>query len=124
MLVYRSLDDLDSSYKVDNFDTANKLLPAILLVITILLFRCQVSRLRTRTFFSREKLMLVHTAIFLTYLLAYVTNLTLQTERSRVEVYTVLECRLLVSDYFFIWLYTASDVAILVLFTYMSVKFS
>ena len=68
---------------VENFDAVNKLLPAILLIITILLFRCQVNGLQTSAFFSREKLMLFHTAIFLAYVCAYVAYVTLQTEISK-----------------------------------------
>jgi len=40
MFVYRRFEDIQGFLRVVNFDAANKLLPAILLVFTILLFRC------------------------------------------------------------------------------------
>ena len=39
MFVYTGLEDQARYYKVQNFDAANKLLPAILLMVSILLFR-------------------------------------------------------------------------------------
>ena len=39
MFVYTGLEDKERYYQVQNFDAANKLLPAILLMVSILLFR-------------------------------------------------------------------------------------
>ena len=39
MLAYTDLEDKERMFKVDSFDVANKFLPAILLIVSILFFR-------------------------------------------------------------------------------------
>ena len=39
MLAYTDLEDKERMFKVESFDVANKFLPAILLIVSILLFR-------------------------------------------------------------------------------------
>ena len=41
MLAYSDFDDYLIQNKVMKFDPANKLLPAIVLIISVLLFRCR-----------------------------------------------------------------------------------
>ena len=61
--------------KVAQFDALNKLVPAMLLLISITIFRCKLNRNRNKKFFVREKIILVHLSIFLIFVVVYSINL-------------------------------------------------
>lgn len=75
MLANRDTEDFKSYYKVRLFDTVNKLLPAILMIISILFIRLKLRRKQTMKVYSIEKLITVHIAIFLTYVIVYTASL-------------------------------------------------
>ena len=77
MFAYTDIEDKALFYQVQNFDAANKFLPVILLIVTIQLFRRLFTKMQVRTFFPREKLILVHTIIFLFYVVVFAICLTL-----------------------------------------------
>ena len=64
--------------KIFILDAVNKILPALLLIITIMIFKGQINKLSARSFFAREKLMLVHTLLFCVFIVAYIAMLFLQ----------------------------------------------
>ena len=64
-------------YKVYSLDFLNKLLPASLLVISILLFRIKFNSAKTKKLFASEKIILVHVAIFLSFIVVYAAERTL-----------------------------------------------
>jgi hypothetical protein len=45
ILVFKDYADRENYLRVQNYDALNKLMPAVLLIVTILLFRCQVNRM-------------------------------------------------------------------------------
>ena len=67
MFAFRDTKQKKRFFLFENLDFVNKVLPAILLIFAIMLFRRKIDRLRERTFFSREKLMRFHTVIFLVF---------------------------------------------------------
>ena len=68
--------------------------------------------------------MLLHAAIFLLFVCVYATYLTLFHAYFIAHEETMQKCRLFVSSYYFRWLSKATNIATLMLFTYMSVMFS
>jgi len=85
MLVYRRYEDKSKQALVSGFDALNKLLPAILLLCTVLILRCQIYKLQSKAFVAREKLIFIHMSIFLSYIFAYMTFLTLLNLKSEVK---------------------------------------
>ena len=124
MFVYRRLEDIDSFVKIQNFDAANKFLPVILLVVTIQLFRRQFTKIHLKKFFPRERLILVHTIIFVFYGIVFAISLSLEGAYFRAGYYSLQGCRLNLSGNFFFWLSQVSNIAQTVLFIYMSIMFS
>lgn len=77
MLANTDYQDRVSYYKVYSFDAVNKLLPASLLVISIVLFRCKFNSTQTKKLFASEKIILVHVVIFLSFIIVYGAERTL-----------------------------------------------
>ena len=77
MFAYSRQEDIEIMRKVFKFDAVNKLIPAILLIITVLLFRCRFNSKQSKKVFAREKLIVVHVAIFLLFVTSYAASLVL-----------------------------------------------
>ena len=75
MLAYTNTNDNENYYKVRSYDAVNKLAPAILLIISIVLFRCKLKIKSSKKFFAIEKLMIVHMTLFISYVLVYTASL-------------------------------------------------
>ena len=60
-----------------NFDSANKLLPAIMLIISVLLFRCRFNGKQSQKVVASEKVIVIHVALFLSYVMTYASELIL-----------------------------------------------
>ena len=75
-------------------------------------------------FFPRERLILVHTIIFVLYGLVFAITLSLEGAYFRSDHYSLQGCRLNLSGNYFFWLSQVSNTAQTVLYTYMSIMFS
>ena len=75
ILTYSNWNDRILMTRVAEFDAVNKLVPALLLIISITIFRLKLSCNRNQRFFAREKIILVHVTIFLLFVLVYAINL-------------------------------------------------
>lgn len=73
MISHRHEDEKLKMQKIFILDVVNKILPALLLIITIMIFKSQIKKLKACAFFPREKLMLVHTLVFCVFIVAYLT---------------------------------------------------
>ena len=77
MLAYTNFEDYESYLKVYSFDPANKISPAIVLIISVLLLRCRFNGKQSQKLFAREKVIVVHVVLFLSYVITYATSLIL-----------------------------------------------
>ena len=118
--------------KVWNFDAVNKFLPAILLIISVLLFRHKFNSKQSQKIFAREKIIAIHLGIFISFIIVYAPYLALtngfvlvpKIPDSDPPLESMQSCRLLVSYWYFYFFATTINIASLVLFIYMSVMFS
>ena len=78
MLAYTDFEDGAKYAKVRIYDAVNKLVPAILLIISIVLFRCKLKNQRSNKVFAIEKLMIISLAIFIFYVIIYAASLALR----------------------------------------------
>ena len=124
MLAYSRLKDIKSNKLVFSFDAANKLLPAILLIISILLFRFKFNSKVQQKVFAREKLVLVHLIIFVSFLIAFGSYIVLSIYSRHPPKGSVLYCRLFLSSWYFNMLKKSANIATLIFFVYMSAMFS
>ena len=77
MFAYSDFEDRTRMNDVANFDALNKLLPAVLLILSILLLRCRVNGKKSKEVFAREKIIAFHVVIFLSLVTVYATNIIL-----------------------------------------------
>jgi uncharacterized protein (DUF486 family) len=124
MLANTNYKNILSMEKVLSFDAANKLLPAIVLIISIVFFRYRFSGKRNQKIFARENIIVVHIAIFLFYVTTYAANNILNSHYVSSPNGSMQECRLLISYLYFGLFYIASNIATIILFIHMSVVFS
>ena len=75
MLAYSNYEDKESFVKATNFDTANKVLPAILLIISVLLLRCRFNGKQSKKVVASEKVIIVHVSLFVAYIMSYASYL-------------------------------------------------
>jgi len=115
------------------FDGFIKVVSAALLVYSIIMLKHQVKKMQSPDFFASERLMMVHLAIFVLYIFAYFGWCASSTIRyierdklgnSHKEGPYIPICRALVTSTVFMQLLHASSFAMLILFIYLSVKFS
>ena len=71
MIAYSDFEDFEILFKVISFDPANKLLPAIVLVISVLLFRCRFNSKKSQKVVANEKVIVFHVILFLSYVITY-----------------------------------------------------
>lgn len=126
------------------------MLSAVVLIISIIFFRRKINFLQAKMVRTREKLMLIHTAIFLLCIAVYFSNLVFnllfhknlqtltddiytdliiaQKTQKPVDLFTSVEpvrvCREFVAGNAFIALTKTFTTFTLILFIYMSVEFS
>ena len=124
MLAYTDYEDKASMLNVGKFDAANKLLPAIVLIISILRFRCKLKSKHAHKIFAIEKLMIVHIAIFLSFVIIYAAYLALFFLQISTPNGSGEECRLSISAKYFGLSVAAINILTLTLFIYMSLMFS
>ena len=107
-------------------DTTAKIVPAILLIISVLTLRKLINRLGVGLFVSRERLMSIHTVIFIAYIVSIcgvkISNMFSYEFRDS-EEYT-LQCKATVSLYVFSIIVDVMNMATIVLFAYLSIIFS
>lgn len=73
MFAYTDYEDRNRFHKVYAFDAVNKLLPAILLIVSILVFRGMFNSKQAQKVFAKEKkIVLVHLVIFISFIILYV----------------------------------------------------
>ena len=60
MFSFTSYEDAASVHKVQQFDVANKILPATVLIVTVLLFRYRLQKSKLEKVFAREKIIVFH----------------------------------------------------------------
>ena len=102
----------------------NFLLPAIVLIISLLIFRCRLNGMQTRNIFAREKLVAVHIAVFLSFAITYTTSFALYSYWYSSPDGSIQKCRFFVAGWYFFLLCYISHIATLILFIYMSVQLS
>ena len=110
--------------KVEKLDAANKFSPAIVLVISVLLFRCRFNGKQSKKVFAREKVIVVHVVLFLSFVITYASFHILSSYYIKSPFGSMQECRLFVSSSYFQCFYITANVSTLILFIYMSVMFS
>ena len=71
MFVYSRYEDKPDLSNLWNYDVFNKLFPAILLIISVVLFRCRFKGKKSEKILAREKIIVVHLVIFASYVLTY-----------------------------------------------------
>ena len=101
MLVYTFHEDGASLNKVIEYDPANKILPAILLIISVLLFRFRFNGKQSQRVIANEKLIVVHVSLFVFYAITYVSYLILTSYFINSAAGTMEQCRFLVTDFYF-----------------------
>ena len=117
------------------FDGFNKFVSAVLLVVSLCLFKRRVRRMKQAKFYPAERLMSVHLAIFCVYILSYfgetitasIMGLTFKDAMFyyfKKPAELLPYCRLIVGNTFFIELSCLMNLCMLVLLTYLSVVFS
>ena len=124
MLAYTNYEDYESMYKVESFDAANKFLPAIVLIISVLLFRCKLNGKQSKQVIANEKIIVVHVVLFLSYVITYASYLILDSYSTSSSKETIYYCRVYLSSWYFDFLYITANFATLILYIYMSVMFS
>ena len=72
----------------------NKLLSAIVLIISVLLFRCRFNGKKSQKVVANEKVMVVHVTLFISYFIAYVSQMILFSYYLYSEAGKLKECRL------------------------------
>lgn len=124
MFAYRSYEDRQIMFKVNKFDIVNIFLPAIVLIISVLLFRCRFNSKQSQKFFARERIIIVHLTIFLSSVILYAAWQVLTIYWSTSPEGSMQVCRLFVSEWYFEFFYKITNIATLSLLIYMSVLFS
>lgn len=124
LLASSSYDDRVSYYKIANFDAANKLLPVLLLISSLLFLRCRFTGERSRKAFASEKIIVVHSAIFLSFVIIYTNDLVFHSYWFSSPKESIQYCHFYLSSWYFSLLGRAVNIASLVLFIKMSVMFS
>ena len=124
MLAYRRYEDILGYYKVLYFDTFNKSLPAILLIISVLLIRRTFRSSGARGVLARERIVIFHLAIFFSYLITFAVFIILFSNWLRSTEGTELYCRYLYAEWYFNLFFTTANIATLTFFVKMSVDFS
>ena len=71
MLAYTDYEVRPTFYRVYSFDAANKFLPVIVLIISILLFRRRFDGKQSQKVIANEKIIVVHIILFLSYAVFY-----------------------------------------------------
>ena len=118
------------------FDAILKLMSGLLIVYSLLLFKGFVKKMRQSNadFFASERLMTVHFAVFVLFIIAnfgICINISIEFVHLNEWYHKLFEnddasslCRYQITDSFFKGLLFFTNVLMLFLFTYLSVKFS
>ena len=96
----------------------------MLLIISITIFRCKLNRKQNRKFFAREKIILVQVVIFLLFIVVYAANLVFLSRSQITNEDSFQECHLKLRSLNTLLIFVTVDIAMLILFIYMSVMFS
>ena len=104
------------------YDILNKLYTAVILVLAMRIIKVTMHKLNSPEFFAREKLMSLHSFLFLSYIVAYtIANLNaMATIHYRTNHEWLLGCRYLIAADFFYLITKLINIAILILTTYMT----
>ena len=107
------------------FDVCNKAASAILLIYCLVNFSIIVKKMRSKEFFTSERLMWIHFLIFALSILAYIAILIcVVLIQNYSNSNTRAFCRAYASQEFFINLMLLGSFSMIVLFIFLSVKFS
>ena len=110
--------------------SVNPLWPTFLLIFAICRIRSQIKRLNSKDIMAREMLIRVHTCVFITFILvSLVYHMTiygsfLQGQEQSEQHAPARECRWYMATSSFWIISNILNTAILILFTFMSIKFS
>jgi len=102
MFAYTDIEDKALFYQVQNFDAANKLLPAILLMVSIVFFRCKFNNNQSKKVFAREKIIAVHLAVFLSFVTSYVAYLVCTSFWQSSPEMSIQNCQFFVLSWYFL----------------------
>ena len=94
MFAYTDYEDSAGTDKIKIFDAVNKLLPGIVLIISVLVLRSRFNGKKSNKFFAREKVIVVHVALFLFYILTYAIFRVLTSLDNRSPQESIQYCRL------------------------------
>ena len=121
---YSDSKDMTSFEKVYGFDVVNKLLPALVLVISIFFFRRQFNSKQAQKVFAKEKkIVLVHLGIFISFIIVFGTYYALRL-KSLNSPMTMQGCRYYVSQWYFFLFTVISNTVNLILLIFMSLMLS
>ena len=109
---------------METYDVANKFLPAIVLIISVLYLRSRFNGKQSEKVFAREKIIIVHVTLLLSFIITYASFLFLDSYYMKSTETSMRSCRLFVSFWYFMFAYKTINIATLILFIYMSVMFS
>ena len=102
MFAYTDYEDREKFHKAYVFDSVNKLLPAILLIISILIFRSKFNNEKTQKVFAKEKkIVLVHLVIFFSFIILYVAFTFVYNNWHKSDEGTIQYCRFYLSKWYF-----------------------
>jgi len=130
-LLYALIDQtpLNNTNKHLFFDACNKAISAVLLIYSLAKFSRNIKTMKSKEFFTSERLMKVHLAIFALFILAYLAILVIIFLNNK--YWYIVDgnvkqafCRAFIAQEFFFNLMMVSGYAMVVLFIYLSVKFS
>ena len=124
MFANRREEDQTIMNKLFICDAANKILPAIVLILSVLFFRWRFNSQQLQKVFARENIIVVLLGIFFFYIITYVTYLVLTCYWVKLPKGSMQSCRFNLSSWYFVLFYIAANIVTLIFFIYVSVVFS
>ena len=97
MFAYCREEDYAQMGAVANYDALNKVTPALLLILSILLFRFRFNGNKSKQVFARENIIAIHVIIFVSFIITYAPNIVLYSYYVSSPEGSIQECRFLIS---------------------------
>ena len=93
VVYYIQYEDYAEMTKLVELDAVNKLMPVLLLVISLTIFRFKLNYNRNQKFFARETIILVHLTISILFVVVYAANLMLYSRSYNTPLKSSEKCR-------------------------------
>ena len=111
------------------FDVQSKVMSAGLLGYSIISLKRNINKVKRPDFFARERLMHIHTILFIAYVCFYIIECSLNLKYAHYYLHEsppnyLMSCRYIIAATVFTELAQITNILILVLLIYMSLKFS